>query len=62
MTSDRERILAAQAVRAFAYGMGAVVLGTSLAARGLDDDSCWRPARVRARRDDPGLGARRQPR
>jgi MFS family permease len=42
VTSDRDRILAAQAVRAFAYGMGAVVLGTSLAARG------WSTTRVGA--------------
>ena len=40
--SDRDRIMAAQAVRAFAYGMGAVVLGTSLAARG------WSTTRVGA--------------
>jgi predicted MFS family arabinose efflux permease len=42
VTSDRHRILAAQAGRAFAYGMGAVVLGASLAARG------WSTTRVGA--------------
>jgi predicted MFS family arabinose efflux permease len=42
VTSDRDRILAAQAVRAFAYGLGAVVLGNSLAARG------WSTTRVGA--------------
>jgi predicted MFS family arabinose efflux permease len=42
VTSDHDRILAAQALRAFAYGLAAVVLGTSLAARG------WTTTRVGA--------------
>jgi MFS family permease len=40
--SDRDVILAAQALRAFAYGFGAVLLGTSLADRG------WSTVRVGA--------------
>lgn len=42
MRSDRNLILAAQALRAFAYGFGAVLLGTSLADRG------WSTVRVGA--------------
>ncbi len=34
MTRDVRRILAAQALRALAYGFGAVLLGVTLAARG----------------------------
>jgi MFS family permease len=37
LASDLRRILGIQAVRAFLYGFGAVVLGTSLAARGASD-------------------------
>ncbi|MFN2614756.1 MAG: MFS transporter [Actinomycetota bacterium] len=36
-SSDARTILAAQAVRAFAYGFGAVLLGTSLEARGYSN-------------------------
>jgi MFS family permease len=35
LVSDTPKVLAAQAVRAFAYGFGAVLLGTSLAGRDL---------------------------
>lgn len=42
MRTDRNLILAAQALRAFAYGFGAVLLGTSLADRG------WSTVRVGA--------------
>lgn len=42
MGSDQQRILWAQAARAFAYGFGAVLLGATLAARG------WSDARVGA--------------
>lgn len=40
MTADVRRILGAQGLRAFAYGFGSVLLGTSLEARG------WSAARV----------------
>jgi len=40
MNPDVRRILAAQALRAFAYGFGAVTLGVSLEAKG------WSSARV----------------
>jgi len=42
LTSDARRILTAQAARAFAYGFTAVLLGSTLEARG------WSPARVGA--------------
>ena len=35
MTSDAHRILALQALRAFAYGLGSVLIGVTLARRGL---------------------------
>ena len=35
MTSDARRILALQALRAFAYGLGSVLIGVTLARRGL---------------------------
>jgi MFS family permease len=35
MTADARRVLAAQAARAFAYGIGAVLLGSTLEARGV---------------------------
>src|SRR5215213_7739206 len=39
-SEDRRRVLSAQALRAFAYGLGAVILGVTLKERGLS------PARV----------------
>lgn len=38
LSSDARRIFAAQALRGFAYGFGAVLLGTSLANRGLSSN------------------------
>jgi MFS family permease len=35
LTADAKRVLAAQALRAFAYGLGAVLVGSTLSSRGL---------------------------
>ena len=37
LSADARRILAVQAVRALAYGLGSVLIGVTLAARGLSD-------------------------
>jgi MFS family permease len=36
LSDDARRVIAAQALRAFAYGLGALLLGTTLSHRGLD--------------------------
>ncbi|HSS11855.1 MAG TPA: hypothetical protein VLL25_18345, partial [Acidimicrobiales bacterium] len=35
LSGDARRVIAAQALRAFAYGLGALLLGTSLSQRGF---------------------------
>ncbi len=37
LSADARRILAAQAARALAYGLGSVLIGVTLARRGLSD-------------------------